>query len=281
MTFRRGGEALPLDADELRRLLPDATGKILVLVHGSSMNDRQWLRNGHDHGAALAAELGLTAVYLLYNSGRHVSTNGQELAALLQELVRAWPVPVEEISLLGHSMGGLVARSACHEAEVRHYAWRGRLVRLACLGSPHHGAPLEQGGSWIHALLRISSYSVPIARLARIRSAGVTDMRFGNVLEEDWKDVDRFALGRDGRRALPLPDGVACYAIAGSGSKTNEGSLAGDGLVPVDSALGRHKRPEMTLKFPEDHRWVALGTSHPDLLGRLEVYEKLLGWFAG
>ena len=92
--------------------LPGAGGRILVLVHGSCMNDRMWLRNGHDHGAALARDLGYTPLYLHYDSGRHVSTNGRDLAALLEELVEAWPVRVAETSLVAHSMGGLVARAA-------------------------------------------------------------------------------------------------------------------------------------------------------------------------
>jgi pimeloyl-ACP methyl ester carboxylesterase len=286
MDLRREGQALSLDPAELRRALPRATGKLLVLVHGSAMSDRQWLRGGLDYGAALEKEegLGLTPVYLHYNSGLHISTNGRQLAELLERLAQAWPVPVEEINLLGFSMGGLVARSACHLAETGELSWRRRLARLVCLGSPHHGAPLERGGSWAHALLQVSSYSAPIARLARIRSAGLTDMRFGSILDEDWTGRDRFRLARDARRAVPLPAGVACYAIAASRSNIESESedqpLAGDGMVPVDSALGRHRRPELTLTFPAANRWVALRTSHVELLGHPEVYARLRAWFA-
>src|SRR5262249_46991300 len=145
MEFRRDGQALSLDPEELRQALPRATGKVLVLVHGSAMSDRQWLRAGLDYGAALEDELGLTPVYLHYNSGLHISTNGRELAELLERLARAWPVPAPEISLLGFSMGGLVARSACYIAETDGLSWRRRLASLVCLGSPHHGAPLERG----------------------------------------------------------------------------------------------------------------------------------------
>ena len=74
-----------------------AGGKVLVLVHGSGMNDRQWNRDGHDHGALLARDLGYTPLYLHYNSGLHVSTNGRAFADLLEQTVRAWPVPVEEV----------------------------------------------------------------------------------------------------------------------------------------------------------------------------------------
>lgn len=283
MELRADGKVL-LDADglakDLQSALPNANGKLLVLLHGSSMNDRQWNRLGHDHGAALARDLGFTPVYLRYNSGLHISTNGRAFAKLLEELVKAWPVPLEEVTLLGHSMGGLVARSACHIAEEDGLAWRGKLRRLVCLGSPHHGSPLERGGNWIDVLLDISAYSAPLARLGQIRSAGVTDLRFGNVRDEDWQGSERFAMRPDARRDLPLPEGVACYAIAGTTTNAMAEKLLGDGLVPVDSALGRHGRAGLTLGFPEENQWIAAGTAHLDLLNRPEVYEKLRAWLA-
>jgi len=279
MTFRRGGESLPLDANALRAALPSANGKLLVLVHGSSMNDRQWERADQDHGAALAREHGYTPVYLHYNSGLHISTNGRELASGLEALVRAWPVPVEEVSLVAHSMGGLVARSACHVATTAGHSWRQRLKRLATLGAPHHGSPLERGGSVLHTLLELVSYSAPLARLAKIRSAGVTDLRYGNLLDADWEGRDRFARSGDRRQHVPLPEGVACFAIAGTTATTETAKLPGDGLVPVSSALGRHKKRERTLAFPDSHQWIAYGTGHLDLLSRAEVSAQLLAWF--
>ncbi|MGH7289534.1 MAG: esterase/lipase family protein, partial [Myxococcota bacterium] len=179
MQLRRGGETLALERAGLAAALPGASGKLLVLVHGSCMNDRQWTRNGHDHGAALGRDLGFTPLYLLYNSGRHVSENGRELALLLEALVGAWPTPVEELVIVGHSMGGLVARSACRQGAEADHAWLRRLGKLAFLGTPHHGAPLERGGSWLDLLLGVSPYSAPLARLGMIRSAGITDLRYG------------------------------------------------------------------------------------------------------
>jgi pimeloyl-ACP methyl ester carboxylesterase len=279
MTFRHRGRRFSTGERELRELFPDASGRLLVLVHGSSANDLQWNRSGHDHGAALARDFGLSPIYLHYNSGLHISTNGRELATLLERLASNWPVPVEEISVLGHSMGGLVARSACLAAELEHLSWRRKLRRLVCLGSPHHGSPLEQGGNWVHALLGVSAYSTPIQRLARIRSAGVTDMRYGNVLDAHWQGRDRFELTPDVRCNLALPSGVDCYAVAGTTAKVMAAKLPGDGVVPVDSALGLHEREDLTLAFPDSHRWIALGTGHLDLLGKPEVYQKLREWF--
>jgi pimeloyl-ACP methyl ester carboxylesterase len=265
----------------LRHDVPDAGGKLLVLVHGSSMNDRQWLRKGHDHGAALARDHGYTPLYLHYNSGRHVSTNGRELDTLLEGLVAGWPVPVDELVLLGHSMGGLVSRSAIHCAEREAGAarvWRTKLTKLVCIGTPHHGAPLERGGNWLDVLLGVSRYSTPLARLGKLRSAGVTDLRFGNVLDEHWTGRDRFAMAADARKEVKLPEGVACYAIAGTTSPPGQSNRFGDGLVPVDSALGRHDHTHMTLAFPEAHCWIAYGVGHLDLLSDPLVYAQLKTW---
>ena len=278
MRLRSAGKELTLEREALRAAFPNVTTKVLVLVHGSCLNDRQWTRRGHDHGAALARDLGFTSLYLHYNSGLHVSTNGRACATLLDELVSAWPVPVAELTLVAHSMGGLVARSACHVAEAEGLSWRQKLRAIVFLGSPHHGAPLERGGNWIDALLGVSRYSAPLARLGKIRSAGVTDLRFGNVLDEHWKGRDRFAKEGDPRAELKLPDGVECYAIAATTATAPTDPLPGDGLVPVDSALGRHARAELSLRFSEAHQWIGFGMKHLDLLSSLEVYVKLRGW---
>jgi pimeloyl-ACP methyl ester carboxylesterase len=280
MRLRHDGHELALEPSVLRAAFAKPSRKLVILVHGSCMHDRQWQRLGHDHGAALARDLGYTPLYLHYNSGLHISANGRALSALLEELVTAWPLPVEELAIVGHSMGGLVARSACHVAEVAGHRWRGALRRLVCLGSPHHGTALEQGGNWIDVLLGVSRYSAPLARLGKIRSAGVTDLRFGNVLDEHWQGRDRFAHSRDTRTPQPLPDAVDCYAVAASSSTSAQPGrrLSGDGLVSVDSALGRHARPELTLAFPDAHQWIGLGMGHLDLLGRAEVYDTICSW---
>jgi pimeloyl-ACP methyl ester carboxylesterase len=281
---------MTLHYDDARRAVPGALhdGKLLLAIHGSSMNRHAWSSTRtvdgsvHDHAADLARDLGYVPVYLEYNSGRHISTNGAELADKLEELVRDWPEPVTEIVLLAHSMGGLVARSACARAESRQLGWRRQLRALVCLGSPHHGAPLERGGNWVDALLGWHPYSAPLARLGKIRSAGVTDMRFGAITDEHWKGRDRFARGRDTRTPVPLPAGVACYAVAATLSPAGSPArLRGDGLVPVDSAFGIHPREGLTLRFPEQHRWLVREADHLELLGRADVYAKLHAWLGG
>jgi len=138
MAFRVQGQQLSLAREALEVCIPAPKSRLLVLVHGLCMNDLQWQRGGHDHGRVLGEALGMTPVYLHYNTGLHVSQNGEAFAQALQNLVREWPVPVEQLIILGHSMGGLVARSACHSAEAQGLLWLQHLSALVCLGTPHH-----------------------------------------------------------------------------------------------------------------------------------------------
>ncbi len=283
MTLRRDGRALVLDRAALRDQLPDVRPRLLVLLHGLCMNDLQWQRKDHDHGAALARELDFTPVYLRYNSGLHVSINGHALAQQLEQLVDQWPVPIERLVLLGHSMGGLLARSALHYGAQAGLRWPGHVTDLVCLGTPHHGAPLERAGNWVDLVLGATPYAAPFARLGKVRSAGITDLRRGNLLDEDWVGRDRFARGPDRRQPLPLPDPVRCFAVAATtGRKSGDvkDRLLGDGLVPLDSALGRHADPARTLAFAKDRQWIGYATNHLDLLSSPEVFAQLRRWLA-
>lgn len=279
MQLRRDGKALPLQRDALAPALPDATGRIAVLVHGLCMGDLQWSRNGLDHGAALAAATDFTPVYLNYNSGLHISSNGREFAQQLEALVAAWPVEVSELSIIGYSMGGLLARSACEHARVERHAWLPRLRSIVFLGTPHAGSPLERTGNRLDAILGASPYTAALSRLGKLRSAGITDLRHASLSDADWQNRDRFAPQLPPYSPVPLPRGVRCHAIAGSvARKSNRsgGSLVGDGLVPLDSALGIHVDPARHLRLPETRKVVVHGTSHLGLLGSREVHEEIL-----
>lgn len=281
MRFRRDGRAITLEPDALADAFPDATGKLVVLVHGLCMSDLQWTRQDHDHGAALARDFGYTPIYLSYNSGLHISTNGDAFADALERLVAAWPVEIKKFVIVGHSMGGLVTRSACLAGEAAGRAWRKRLDKLVFLGTPHHGAPLERIGSWVDVMLGKTPYASAFARLGKVRCAGVTDLRYGNIVDEDWQGRDRFAREPDTRCAAPLPKNVACYAIAATlaaspGAMTD--LLLGDGLVPVTSALGRHDDSSRRLDFPDNRQWIARQAGHLDLLSRRDVYERMAEW---
>jgi hypothetical protein len=247
------------------------------------MNDRAWNRQGGGHAARIAAA-GYTPVFLNYNTGLHISSNGRALAGMLESLVAGWPVPVRELAIIAHSMGGLVTRSACECATEAGHAWRSSLERIFFLGTPHLGAPLERGGNWINVMLDASPYTAAFAKLARVRSAGITDLRHGSVRDSDWAKRDRFAPSGARPARLALPDGVACYAIAASlGKRPGRfgGSLLGDGLVALPSALGRHKDPARALHFPAARQWIGYGMSHLDLLDSPEAGEQVLAWLAG
>jgi len=283
MRFRRDGWALKLDRATLAEAFPDAASKLAVLVHGLCVSDLQWRRQNHDHGATLARELGYTPVYLSYNSGLHISINGRAFADALEALVAGWPVEIGEFVVIGHSMGGLVARSACRYGEEAGHHWRQKLRKLVFLGTPHHGAPLERLGNWVDVMLGKTPYAAAFARLGQIRSAGVTDLRYGNLTDEDWQGRDRFARAPDTRRPVPLPDGVTCYAIAATTAASPGGvrdRLVGDGLVPVASALGRHEDRARSLEFPAGRQWVAYETGHLDLLSRHDVYQQIARWLS-
>ena len=256
-----------------------ATGKILVLVHGLCMNELQWTPAGETaHADTLAKQLGYTPVYVRYNTGLHTSQNGQALSRLLEQLVSQWPVPVEEITLLTHSMGGLVARSAVHCAQPK---WRAVLKNIIFLGTPHQGAPLEKAGNWVDTILGSTPYSRPFARLGQLRSAGITDLRYGHVVDADWLGHDRFRSKPDSRHFVPLPEGVACYTVAATLAPKRgpvSDRLLGDGLVPLPSALGQHEDDSRALKFARGSQFVAYRTNHMQLLYHRDVTAQLLQW---
>jgi len=282
MSLRYRGQAL-----ELQSLppIPGVRGKVLLMIHGLCMSDLQWHAKhktpGTDHGEALASGLGYLPIYVRYNTGLHVSQNGRELATQLEQLLSRWPTSVDEVSVVAHSMGGLVIRSALHYARQQDMQWPASLKNIVFLGTPHHGAPLERVGNWLDALMGSSPYTKPFNALGQIRSAGITDLRYGHVLDDDWQGYDRFDLGRDQRLLLPLPEGVACYTVAATKAVKRSAlvdRLIGDGLVPLNSALGHHAEADRTLAFSKDSQWIAYHTSHMELLSRPEVTRQIVRW---
>jgi len=279
MGFHADGQAVEADRVALAAAFGQVDG-LLLTVHGLCMNEQQWRRAGQHHGEALAAELGLGHLGLRYNSGRPVAVNGLQLAEQLEVLCAAWPRPLRRMVVLCHSMGGLVVRSAVHQARAAGMAWPALLTELVFLGTPHQGAPLERAGAWVDTVLAAMPYAAPLARLTRLRSAGITDLRHGRV----WPAGTPRAVAR---AALPLPAGVRCFAVAGrlgvAGGGVKGALMAGglgDGLVAVDSALGRHADAQHALAFARGRTWVAEGVNHMALLSDPGVYERLRGWLA-
>lgn len=277
--FRKNGKRLT--EQMLFEAIQQSNGKLLIMVHGSCMNDLLWNRKGHDHGTALASDLGFPVIYLLYNSGLHISENGKRFSDLLEKLITQSNQQIE-LFFIAHSMGGLVSRSACYYAEISGYSWLKHLQKIVFMGTPHHGSLLEKGGNWINFLMEISPYSKPFSRLGKIRSSGITDLRYGNLVDNDWKGRIRFGLSGDPRTPIPLPKNVDCYSIAATTCKEDANKLyddlIGDMLVPLSSALGKHKNAEFNLSFPENQKYVARNLNHLDLLNDTKVYEILKNW---
>lgn len=277
MQLRSDGVALTLDRASLSTTFAQPSRRLLVLVHGLCMNDRQWRRHHHDHGESLALELGFTPLYLRYNSGRPVTDNGRELATLLETLVDQWPVDINELVILGHSMGGLVSRSACHWAQETGQCWPTRLNKLIFLGTPHFGAPLERLGSGLDFLLGISPYSAPISLIGKARSAGIRDLRDGNTGDGNTGDGTTAASDRQ----AGFPAHTRGYAIAASTRPAPPATAVldpGDGLVPLKSALGQHPDAARSLPIPANQRAMFRGLNHFDLLDDQRVYRCLRRW---
>ena len=266
-------EAGPLD-------LPSAAGRAVLFLHGLCLDDRCWRPSDDATGYApqLADALGATPLHLRYNSGLPIAENGRRLALLLEDAVGRWPVPLCRLDVVAHSMGGLLIRSAIHAAQRAGLTWPDRIGRIVFLGTPHHGSPLERLGNGVDALLGATRFSAPFARIGKLRSAGITDLRYGRVLPAP--PGDRFLRGPDRRPPLPLPDGIPCYAVAATlaASSPLADRTLGDGLVPLASALSRHRRPEHRLDFTETLELRSVG--HFELLHHPEVASRLCEWLA-
>ena len=175
-----------------------------------------------------------------------------------------WPAEVVDLSVVAHSMGGLVIRSAHHYATLAGLRWPEFVRHIVFLGTPHHGAPLERAGNRIDVILDSTPYTAPFGALGRLRSAGITDLRYGHVVDEDWRGHDRFRRAPDSRQLVPLPAGVACFAVAATRAARRRplpDQLIGDGLVPVPSALGQHADPRRCLRFDDGSQLIAYRTA--------------------
>jgi len=279
MTLKYKGKPLNLDSEAIDKQFDHFTGKLIILVHGLCMNEQQWLYKDHNHGHQLSKDLGYTPVFLNYNSGLHISINGRSFSDLLEQFIRR--IPVEDFVILAHSMGGLVTRSAYYYGESMNYKWPRLLKKQFFLGTPHHGAPLEKGGNWINTVLDFFPHASPFACLPKIRSSGITDLRYGYLIDEDWNSNDRFDNVQENKNHLPLPQHVQNYAIAatlGTDQTTVKNSIVGDGLVPVDSALGKHSNSEYCLNFPKSSQWIGYGLNHLDLICNSSVYDRIKLW---
>jgi pimeloyl-ACP methyl ester carboxylesterase len=281
MTLRSRGRDLAMDRSSLARAFPVAGSRVVIFAHGLCETDDAWLLGADRHvpyGDRLESELGYTPLHLRYNSGLHISENGRRFAALLGRLVPNWPVPVNEIALIGHSMGGLVARSACHYAP--RGGWIQRVRHVFTLGSPHRGATLEQAANVACSALSMLPETRPFARPLKIRSAGIKDLRYGYLIDEDWLDQDPDAFLRNTGREIPFLESANHYFVGATVSQDADaplGRIIGDLLVRRSSAWSHGKRGERMRFAVDQYRHIG-GATHFDLLNHPAIYDQIKLW---
>ena len=279
MTLRSRGRELVLDP----AALPFARPPLAIFLHGLCETDDAWRLGADRHvsyGDRLEAELGFAPVYVRYNSGLHISENGRRLDELLDGLVRQWPVDVREIALIGHSMGGLVARSACQYGAAD--GWRSRVAHVFTLGAPHNGAPLEQAANAASAALSLLPETRGFATALKVRSAGIKDLRYGYLVDEDWLGQDPDAFLRDTGREIPFLESANHYFVCATVAAEADAPLSrivGDLFVLRASAFSHARRGER-LRFAVDHYHHVGGATHFDLLNHPAVYEQIRTWLA-
>jgi pimeloyl-ACP methyl ester carboxylesterase len=289
MTLRHAGRVVPIERDALRASFPRASSRVAVFVHGLAVNEMSWRLYATRHyddpdttyGSRLERDLGYTPVYLRYNTGLHISDNGRRLSELVQQMIVAWPVPVEELILVGHSMGGLVVRSASHSGFQAGHEWVRRVRHVVCLGSPHHGAPLEKAANVFAWMLDRVDVTRPLAAVLNARSVGIKDLRFGSLLDEHWRGVDLDALLANRGDDVPLLDAAAHYFVGATVTRDRAhpmGVAIGDLLVREASALGTTSR---RIRFPLENGRYFGAMNHLELLNHPDVYEQIRRWLEG
>jgi pimeloyl-ACP methyl ester carboxylesterase len=285
MAVRVDGLGVPCEAKALTTAFPTATPRVVIFVHGLMGTEVPWWWGGGPsrecYGTRLARDLACSPVFIRYNTGRHISDNGCSLAELLAELLAAWPVEVEQIALVGHSMGGLVCRSACYQAAEQGAEWVQRVGHVVSLGTPHMGAPLAQGVHYASAALDVAPETRPFARFLRRRSGGIRDLRHGSLVDDDWRDCDPDALRARACKEVPLLEGAThCFVAATimDSPKHPVARLLGDCLVLEPSASGRSRTRR--IPFEAEYGMCIGRTHHIALLNNPLVYERLRKWLA-
>jgi pimeloyl-ACP methyl ester carboxylesterase len=285
MSVRVDGRVVDGRPEALAQAFSAAAPRIVVFVHGLMGTEFPWswwaAENGGTYASRLARDLNVTPVYVRYNTGRHISENGRSLAELLEQMVAAWPVQVLEVALIGHSMGGLVSRSACYQSAELGHEWVRRVRHVISLGSPHMGAPLAQAVHYAAAALYQLPETRPLAGLLRRRSGGIRDLRYGSLVDEDWRDQDPDALRARACKEVPLLEGATHCFIAATIMRAEKHPLSrllGDILVLQPSASGRSR--SRRIPFEAEYGMHLGPAHHLALLNHPLVYQRLRDWLA-
>ena len=262
MAVRVNGCDVPPTRGALLDAFPDATSRVVVFLHGLGETDGAWRPDAADgYGSRLRVDLGFTPVYVRYNSGLPIAENGEQLSSLLTTVTAAWPVPLDEVALVGHSLGALVIRAACHSGG----PWCEHVRTAVYLGAPHSGAALEKGARLLATTLQRVPETRAIAATINARSAGIHDLGDGVICADE--------------QHVPLRTGIRHHAVVATlGGHALVGHALGDLLVRRGSALGRGSRSRPDLVFDAADVHEVAGATHFALLCHPGVYERLRAW---
>jgi pimeloyl-ACP methyl ester carboxylesterase len=282
--YPEGPRSAGAEGERLTRL-PDSE-RICVLAHGMCTSEKDWGFQDNpskDYGSLLQADLGYFPIYLRYNTGLHISTNGKRFSDLLETLVRRDPAKIKEIVLLGHSMGGLIFRSACYYGKKAKKTWVKRVKRIFYVGSPHWGTHFEKFGKLTTTVLKHipTLPTKAIAAFIELRSAGIKDLRHGYLTHEDWQRQGADDLLYVHQNKTPLLKTADHYLICGTISKSLDsriGRLFGDGMVHPGSGIGRGLLPSSRIPFLPDHIKIFPGIPHYNLMKSMSVYRQIREW---
>lgn len=286
MAFYADHHPVTLTPEGIKAVYPKPTKKLCILLHGLGCNESVWELPGEPtktYASLLGDDLGYTPMVVRYNTGLHISHNGHMLADMLSELVAVYPQKIEEIILINHSMGGLVARSACFYGQQKQAGWIDKVRQLYFIGSPHLGADLEKLGNVVSNALNAAPlpYTRLVAEIINSRSAGIKDLRYGYVRDEDWEGQDPDVLLNNNKETVPLLPGAEHFVITGTIHKDSNhilSQLFGDALVRKHSATGQSNQEEHQLPFLPEHHKEFTRIHHVKLAHSMEVYAQILSW---
>ncbi len=285
MQFYKNNTPIELTSENIRVHYPEVSPKICILVHGLINDETIWNfpnQPNTNYGSIIQTEWDYTPLYLRYNTGIHISQNGKLLSHLIHKLLKVYPVEVKDIVIIGHSMGGLATRSACYYAAFQGADWTPKVSKIFFLGTPHLGAPLEKFGNAMTFLLKKipNSYTNLTGDIINLRSAGIKDLRYGYLTDEDWQNHHPDQLLQNNKTVVPLLEHISYYLITGTltdGTDDLINQWFGDALVRKDSAKGQSKNKHHLFFNLKNHKEIT-GLVHHKLVNSKEVYEQIRCW---